>query len=236
MSERVQLKKILRLKIKIKIETGLHIGAGNDEIKIGGMDNPVIKDSEGNPYIPGSSIKGRMRMLLELASGLVTDEGELEYKKLSELKNKLGLTEKEFKEGLNILKLFGSSGSDKFNQKEFGKVKITRALFKDAFLEGKDEGKEVTEEKAEVKINRITGTGENPRHTERIIRGTEFKGEILLRVFSEDDEEELKSMIRKGLELIEINGLGGSTSRGYGFVKIEGKDNWEEVFSVDNGK
>ena len=41
---------------KIHLVTGLHIGAGNDEIHIGGIDNQVVKDRDGWPYIPGSSL------------------------------------------------------------------------------------------------------------------------------------------------------------------------------------
>ena len=50
----------------LELVTGLHIGAGNDEIRIGGIDNPVLKHPySGQPYIPGSSLKGKVRSLLE---------------------------------------------------------------------------------------------------------------------------------------------------------------------------
>lgn len=53
-------------KYKIIIRTGLHIGAGKDAYEIGEMDDPVIKEFEtGIPYIPASSIKGKIRFLLE---------------------------------------------------------------------------------------------------------------------------------------------------------------------------
>ncbi|MBQ6218762.1 MAG: type III-A CRISPR-associated RAMP protein Csm3 [Methanosphaera sp.] len=52
---------------KIVCETGLHIGGSNNSIEIGGSDNVVIRDSITNlPYIPGSSLKGKIRSLLEL--------------------------------------------------------------------------------------------------------------------------------------------------------------------------
>ena len=53
-------------------ETGLHIGAGKGSLDLGGADNPVVKDAFGRPYVPGSSLRGKMRSLLEQASGLVT--------------------------------------------------------------------------------------------------------------------------------------------------------------------
>src|SRR3981081_3582259 len=58
--------------------TGLHIGAGKGSLEIGGADNPVVKDAFGVPYIPGSSLRGRLRSLLEQASGLAVP-AELVY-------------------------------------------------------------------------------------------------------------------------------------------------------------
>ena len=52
---------------QIVCETGLHIGGSTDSIEIGGSDNPVIRDSVTKlPFIPGSSLKGKLRSLLEL--------------------------------------------------------------------------------------------------------------------------------------------------------------------------
>src|SRR6202451_2344957 len=59
-------------------ETGLHIGAGKGSLEIGGADNPVVKDAFGLPYIPGSSLRGKVRSLLENALGLTT-QSELVY-------------------------------------------------------------------------------------------------------------------------------------------------------------
>lgn len=51
---------------KILLKTGLHIGGGGETIQIGGMDNPIIKSPLNDyPYIPGSSLKGKIRSLLE---------------------------------------------------------------------------------------------------------------------------------------------------------------------------
>ena len=52
-------------------ETGLHIGAGKGSLDLGGADNPVVKDAFGRPYVPGSSLRGKMRSLLEQSAGLV---------------------------------------------------------------------------------------------------------------------------------------------------------------------
>src|SRR5512142_325514 len=59
-------------------ETGLHVGAGKGSLEIGGSDNPVVKDAFGMPYIPGSSLRGKIRSLLEQAMGVAVPS-ELVY-------------------------------------------------------------------------------------------------------------------------------------------------------------
>jgi CRISPR-associated protein Csm3 len=56
----------LRLTSIILVETGLHIGGGGENLNIGGLDKPVIRDPITRyPYLPGSSIKGKLRSILE---------------------------------------------------------------------------------------------------------------------------------------------------------------------------
>ena len=62
----------------ITCQTGLHIGAGKGSLEIGGADNPVVKDAFGLPYIPGSSLRGKLRSLLEQSSGMAVPS-ELVY-------------------------------------------------------------------------------------------------------------------------------------------------------------
>src|ERR1700742_4352091 len=68
----------LILEGELHCETGLHIGAGKGSLEIGGADNPVVKDAFGRPYVPGSSLRGKLRSLLEQSNGLVTP-AELVY-------------------------------------------------------------------------------------------------------------------------------------------------------------
>ena len=66
------------IKADLRLLTALHVGGMDEEFDIGGIDNSVIKDKmTGVPYIPGSSIKGKMRSLLEWAYDLVKDEIEI---------------------------------------------------------------------------------------------------------------------------------------------------------------
>src|SRR6202167_1565854 len=75
---RLQLVGKLILSGELHCETGLHIGAGKGSLEIGGADNPVVKDAFSLPYIPGSSLRGKLRSLLENAMGL-TSPSELVY-------------------------------------------------------------------------------------------------------------------------------------------------------------
>lgn len=197
----------------IELLSGLHIGGGDTEMHIGGVDNSVIKDPITNePYIPGSSLKGKIRTLLEyLAGSHIKTDG----KPLSASKAENNLEQ-------NIVKLFGSSGSDEKN-KDFG---ISRLVFSDCYLNEesknhilKSYGK-YTEIKAENSIDRLKGTADNPRFTERVIRGAIFDFSISMRVLPNDNENELMDTFIKGVKLLTYDALGGSGSRGYGKVKI----------------
>lgn len=205
--------KILTLKGQIELLSGLHIGGGDDTMKIGGIDSQVIKDINTNrPYIPGSSLKGKMRSLLEWNNRLVSyGEGEVFNSKILEK-----VPDPDKKSAQNLLKIFG----DKENK--FG---ITRISVGDCVLSKESEGLKLSEGKYENVINRESGTAEHPRQIERVPAGVKFDLVIRLKVFDEkepynDNENELKQMVESGLKLIENDYLGGSGSRGYGRVKI----------------
>ena len=175
--------KIITLSGQIEILSGLHIGGGDDTMKIGGIDSGVIKDINTNkPYIPGSSIKGKMRSLLEWNNRLVVYGSGQPFS--SNLLEKI--PEKDRKSAINLLKIFGDV------KNEFG---ITRVSFSDCF------------------INRVPA-------------GVKCDFSLKLKIFDEqnhpfdDDENELKDMIDKGIKLLENDYLGGSGSRGYGRVKF----------------
>ena len=217
-----KLKDIKQITGKIILRTGLHIGAGDIEMHIGGTDNPVVKHPfTHEPYIPGSSLKGKVRSLLELRSGLVPASGG---KPLSvEAIERAQTGDKAL--GLKIVKLFGTSGAD---SKAKEKIGPTRVSFSDCFLteecrEKARQGKIVlTEVKTENSINRITGTAENPRFTERVPAGVEFRFSITLKIFEGD--EDLEELLLQGLKLLQYDALGGSGSRGYGRVRFEFDD------------
>ncbi len=204
---------------RIILKSGLHIGAGDTEMHIGGTDNPVVKHPHNQrPYIPGSSIKGKVRSLLEMRSGLT---GASEGKPLSARQLKAAKDPKQAEQCEKILKLFGCGGGDMDEGYNLGPTRVsfadcqmaaaweTQALEKDWVF---------TEVKSENSINRIKGTAENPRFTERVPAGAEFEFRISLKCFEGDDE--LLSFLLEGLRLLEMDALGGSGSRGYGRVEF----------------
>ena len=66
MAQSLKLKKYVTFKGKLSCKTGMRIGGSKEELEIGGVDNPIIRDpTDKLPYIPGSSLKGKLRSLLE---------------------------------------------------------------------------------------------------------------------------------------------------------------------------
>jgi CRISPR-associated protein Csm3 len=115
------------------------------------------------------------------------------------------------KNAQTLLKLFGDK------EGEFG---ITRISVGDCHLNKDSENMILSEAKYENVINRQKGTAEHPRQTERVPAGVKFDFDIRIKVLDGDNEEELKTMVEKGLDLIQIDYLGGNGSRGYGRVNF----------------
>ena len=211
----MKLTNIVEIKAKLVLQTGLHIGAGDSEMHIGGIDNSVIKHPlTQSPYIPCSSLKGKIRTLLEWRSGAVQNN-PLTLKDVS----------KNPEEVKNILRLFGISGDTKNSEQEVAEIGVSRLAFWDCALNEdwekaiRDDNQLLTEAKSENTIDRITSTAGNPRQTERVPAGAEFDFKLTLRQF-EGDKPELLDLVLKGLKLLELDSLGGSGSRGYGKVKF----------------
>ena len=206
-----KLVKKIRINTTLTLLTGLHIGGSSENVEIGGIDNAVIKlaTKDNQPYIPGSSLKGKMRCLLEQIEGISEIGGG----------RKLKFTEKS-KACQELINLFGFANDNK----------PSKILVRDACLTDKSQKQlsecdsldmPYTEGKWENVIDRIKGTAEHPRQTERVPAGAEFDVEFVINVWDDDyDGKELLDMLKKGIRLIENDYLGGSGSRGYGQVKF----------------
>lgn len=186
----------------IEVLTGMHIGGSKEFSAIGAVDSPVMRDVKTNdPFIPGSSIKGKLRFLLQEKYGK-------------------GITKTHNDDVELVCKLFGSGST-----KENSNPQMSRLYFSDAFLTNKDYFKsiginEVTEVKFENYIERFTSIAV-PRQIERVIRGSEFGLNIIYNGEKDEDIEEDLGYLKEAFELLKYSALGGSGSRGYGRVKIK---------------
>jgi len=199
-----KLVKKIKIQTSITLITGLHIGGSSENVEIGGIDNPVIKlaTKDNQPYIPGSSLKGKMRCLLEQTAGA----------------SQVGMSRE-------VNNLFGITESRSLNTDN----RPSKLIVRDAML-SKDsteallacEGLDMpfTENKFENVIDRTKGVAEHPRQSERVPAGAIFNAEFVLNIWDDDKEEELMGLFMKGIRLLENDYLGGSGSRGYGQIKF----------------
>ena len=192
-------KLIKKIKINVELEliTGLHIGDSSDNVEIGGVDNPVIRRTIDNvPYIPGSSIKGKIRSLLEQIAGSAEVGGD------KEINNFFGFASDNMPSKLIVRDAYLSGDS----KQQLGDSDFTDLPY--------------TELKHENVIHRITGKADHPRQSERVPAGVKFDVNFVINVWDTDNEEELIDLLKKGITALENDYLGGSGSRGYGQVKF----------------
>jgi len=218
MSEK-QLKGKIIINGKIVIKTGLAIGGSTTSLDIGGMDNPVIKDAKGIPYIPGSSLKGKMRSLLEKAYYPLRNDFKGDGKGRFNPSRVVHEFEDQ-SQADDIIKIFGGTDVEEpgrgifrdayFDVEYFNEVEAE--LFKNLELP-------YTEDKIENTVDRISARA-NPRHLERVPVGTKFDFELIFDLYSDEDKELVKVLFQ-GLKLLEDDYLGGSGSRGSGQISLE---------------
>jgi len=188
----------LKITGKIELVTGLHIGGPSPFSAIGAVDSPIVKDvRNGNPVIPGSSFKGKLRTLLA--------------KKYNE-----SPATKPDDDNPMLTSLFGSSKK--------GDIKTGRLIFSDMTLANWEEMKKEgltskTEVKWENTISRSTAEA-NPRQIERAIRGSKFDLDIVYDVTSKEEMISDFEILKEGFKILQYDYLGGSGTRGYGKVKF----------------
>ena len=211
--------KIYKVTFDLELMTGLHIGGSSDTFDIGGADSTVIKNPlTHEPYIPGSSIKGKLRSLLTQ-----------KYGKFDEKEKDIVFEDDE--EGKTMRNLFEPVDYG------YDRIQVSKAIFRDALLTDESRanlekhlGSGVyTEIKAENKISLLKVKAESPRFIERVPAGAVFGGEILLQVFDKDNEECFKAKLKEAINMLELNYLGAGGTRGYGKVKVDIKEDFEEV-------
>lgn len=197
----------------LECRSGLHVGGNRDALQIASVDLPVARDPATQaPLIPGSSLKGRMRALLEMLRGRVRFE-------------RGDAPAIDTPDAIDLL--FGVRSGR-------GRIGPTRLIVRDAMPargDGRDGGTLDwwraldtdgigTEIKAETAINRVTAAA-HPRQVERVVAGSRFRLELTLNLYDLwEDETSLVGELLTALALLEDSYLGGHGSRGYGRVAI----------------
>jgi CRISPR-associated protein Csm3 len=224
------------IKYNMKALTGLRVGGSKENFDIGGTDNPVIKtlgmienyDGRGNnlpegaPYIPGSSLKGKIRSLVEWAKGRVDFM-------ISKANNDVEKAGKPCVCGrCEVCKVFGTGDAKTIESLKLSELPgPPRLRVFDAYptwesiqkLQDTLGENIFTEIKTENAINRLTSRA-NPRKVERVPAGVVFFGEMAFHMFAKEDPELLK-VVFEGMRLLEDDYLGGYGSRGSGKVRFE---------------
>lgn len=205
-----QLKKMIHVHADLICISGVRVGASKETMEIGGIDNPILRDPFTHyPYLPGSSLKGKMRSLIEAIDGKGKDG------------NPCGCAVV----GCRVCTYFGP------HKKPQHSLKPTRFLFRDASLQEssktalrhiyENEGLYFTEVKSENTINRTTHVANSPRTMERVPAGTRFDFHLDIRVYVGDDEQKMRDTVNQMLRVMNADALGGSGSRGSGQIRFD---------------
>lgn len=219
----MKLKGKIIIKGKIKTCTGLHIGAANPTLEVGGIDLPVVRSLLDNmPIISGSSLRGKMRSLLEKYFGKDTEKKVQENPpvRIHECE-----TYEKYK-CCEVCPVFGVS-SDVEYEVPSGKTTNTRLIIRDAKLSEKSAEKlnskktelPYTEAKLEITVDRITSQA-TPRTVERVPAGTTFNLNMVFNLFEEQDNGRFEKVFL-AMHLLEDDYLGGGGARGSGRIKFE---------------
>jgi CRISPR-associated protein Csm3 len=203
-----RLMKIWTISGSLTVKTGLRVGASADTLEISGLDNPIIRNPRnGEPFIPGSSIKGRMRSLAEWYFDEIPLNGSVINAKPT----------------TTTAQVFGISASDEIARGP------TRLIVRDALLSERSRGefemgRAITEVKSENSINRLSAHAV-PRPIERVLPGVSFDLEMIYRIFEIDGDsrgdENRFEVVTSALALLQLDALGGGGSRGNGKVSLD---------------
>jgi len=197
-----KLEKRIIISGTIEAVTPLHIGSGKPEVDIGEVDLPVLTTPDGTPYIPGSSLKGRVRAEAER----IARQRRMDVCRPPDVKTMCGSTKASIGEFCICCRIFGTAG----NISVASKVK-----FRDAYPLEKVES---FIERTGIAIDRETGAvAKRALYTiQAVPAGTKFDLEIIGENLS---DEELR-LLKAALKSVEDSALGGSSTRGFGKVKI----------------
>jgi CRISPR-associated protein Csm3 len=202
----------------IKSLTGLHIGGSGTGLEIGGVDKAVIRNPlDKQPYIPGSSLRGKMRSQTEKMLG------KKQNNRIGQVTIHTCKTKDEYHKdgGCVVCHIFGVPAEDYSSPT---RLVVRDVRLTDASADAMDKANtelRYAEIKTEVAIDRVTSAA-TPRSLERVPAGAVFgPAEFVFGVYEQADFDRLKTVI-EALQLVEDDYIGGAGSRGSGKVQFEG--------------
>lgn len=203
---------VVEMKFEIELLDGMRIGGVGGGLEIGGVDPNLmaIKDPvSGEPYLPGSSLKGKLRSILEREHGLGQKGAPCGCGKIT----------------CPVCPVFGVHpipGADKKAIPECGSSRLT---VRDAHFSAEYQKiwkqNPTLEQKTENIIDRRRGTAEHPRTQERVPPGARFCAEIVLKVYAGDNDSAMVKNLKHALAVLQqFDSLGSGGSRGSGRIAI----------------
>ena len=233
MTKNIQIKGRVFITFNVKAVTGLHIGGSDAGIEIGGVDKTVVRDPLTNrPFIPGSSLKGKLRSLLEKYRGLKQNQrigtGYIHSCGADYRGSELAVKGKQEYQECDVCQVFGVPGERDFSTPSRLVVRDTPLTTASAAKLDETGRTDLpyTEVKTEVSIARVTSAA-NPRQMERVPAGSVFgPAELIYTVYDGDDCSAAKDIDRltalvEGMQLLEDDYLGGLGTRGSGKIAFE---------------
>lgn len=214
----------LEITADLVAETGLRVGIGGEAAEPTASDLPLIRDAQGNPFIPGSTLRGVLRSHVErIVRALedssrdgkgacnpvvgeqwcITREEMTNLRDQARQKGDLWLAEQVWEKSCRVCRVFGSPWL------------ASRVKVADLHLIGET----TVEVRDGVSIHREKETVANKYDFEAIPAGTRFQ----LHIIAENLEDEERGLLWLGLRELERGHIhvGGFKGRGLGQVKLE---------------
>lgn len=222
----------------ISCHSGIFIGGADDTLQIGGIDKSIIRNPlTDEPYIPGSSLKGKLRSITEK---IVTDaqNNPLRANRHGGDRDKKVWRHEcddfDAAKTCPLCRIFGATGSGTWENNNYPGALLVRdsPLFNPEGL--LEDGLHITETKMENAIDRLTSAA-HPRTFERVPAGTEFEFELIYRIETLEPEDTSKNgnlsvdsarvkeditNLLTAMDILEKDGIGGNISRGYGRIEF----------------
>lgn len=215
---------------RLQLETALHIGSGQQTVAA--TDSQVLRNSDGEPYIPGSSLKGTLRSQIERLCLQLPDLNDPQ----------VCLTGQNSNSSCPTANQKETNKSDESRRSAFDNVCIichlfgspynaSRIFFKDAAV---TEWAGRTAIRNGVVINRDSETAVNGLlyDYETVDSGSSFEFEMTV---ESNDDYDLGAACVGISELVNGNiQIGGMRSRGLGWCKLTDLKIYEADFSSDD--